>query len=383
MRKKKILYIVRYRLDESFNLKAKFDGQIAAFSKLGLDVSYIAFDSTYFYLVNNGRKEIVGKTHFNFPSYVHTLFYYDLHGIVLKLLETETWDYVYWRSAPCWISSCRIANRIEKLDTKLIYEYPTFPIKREKQKNVLRQLYLYYSDQLQKNVDKKVNLFVMIGENVNGSYRGKPALNITNGIDITRIQPRKRRIDEETIHILALASMSYWHGYDRLIKSLGNYKGSQNIVVHMVGGNDGGSLGEWKELTSQLGLDDKVIFHGAKTGKELNEMFDLCDIGVNSLGMYRKGFEVTSELKTREYAARGLPFVCSVEDSALADAKEPLWYKVSNDDTIPDMEQIVEFALRMRENLNCVNELRQYAMERMTWESQYKKVFERLEGENK
>lgn len=380
---KKILYIVRYRLDESFNLKAKFDGQIAAFAKLGLDVSYIAFDSTHFYHINNGKKEIVGNTHFGVPAYVHTLFYYDLHKIVLNLLKTEKWNYVYWRSAPCWISSCRIANRISKLDTKLIYEYPTFPIKREKQKSILRQLYLYYSDWLQKNVDRKVDLFVMIGEDAKGSYRGKPAINITNGIDITNILPRERKIDNCTIHILALASMSYWHGYDRLIKSLANYKSTQNVVIHMVGGNDGGCLGEWKELTNQLGLEDKVIFHGAKTGKELEEMFNLCDIGVNSLGMYRKGFEVTSELKTREYAARGLPFVCSVEDSALADAKEPLWYKVSNDDTIPDMGQIVEFALRMRENSECVKELRQYAMERMTWEAQYKKVFEKLEGENK
>ncbi|MBE6949651.1 MAG: glycosyltransferase family 4 protein [Ruminococcaceae bacterium] len=380
-RKKKLLYIMRYRLDESFNLKAKFDGQLNAFKNLGFDVSCIAFDSTSFYVISGDKKEVVGKTHFGFPSYIHTLFYYDLHKIVLNLLKKQKFDYVYWRSGPCWLSSCRIAGYISKSETKLIYEYPTFPVKREKQFSFLRQLFLHYSDWLQRYVDKRVDLFVMIGEDAGGSYKGIPAINITNGIDIGSIKPRKRNIDKDTIHILALASMSYWHGYDRLIKSLAEYKGTQSIVVHMVGGNDGGALGEWKELTKSLGIEEKVIFHGAKSGTELDEMFNTCDVGVNSLGMYRKGFAVTSELKSREYAARGLPFVCSVEDPALAGATEPLWHQISNDDTIPDMEEIVAFALRMRKDAGCVDKLRAYAAEHMTWDSQYIRVFERLEGE--
>lgn len=379
--KKKLLYIMRYRLDESFNLKAKFDGQLHAFENLGFDVSYIAFDSDNFYVVNGKNKKQVGRTHFNFPSYIHTMFYYDLHKIVLELLKTEEWDYVYWRSGPCWISSCKIASYINKLNTKLIYEYPTFPIKREKQFSILRQMYLYYSDWLQKTIDNKVDLFVMIGEDAGGSYKGIPAVNITNGIDITDINLRQRSNDEEEVHILALASMSYWHGYDRIIKSLAEYNGEQPVTIHMVGGNDGGSLEEWKELSKKLGLEEKVIFHGPKSGDELEEMFNHCDIGVNSLGMYRKGFKMTSELKTREYAARGLPFICSVEDPALINADNPLWYQVSNDDNVPDMQGIVDFTLRMKEDSQCAKKLRTYAVEHMTWESQYTKVFEVLEGE--
>ena len=372
---------MRYRLDENFNLKAKFNGQIRAFENLGYDVSYIGFDCENFYLINGIKKEVMGKTHFGVPSYVHTMFYYDLHRIVLRLLERENWDYVYWRSGPCWLSSCKIANTVNQMDTKLIYEYPTFPIKREKQLSVIRQLFLYYSDWLQKSIDKKVDLFVVIGEDAGRCYKDKPALNITNGIDMTGIEPRKRMLAQDTVHILALASMSYWHGYDRLIRSLAEYKGNQPIILHMVGGNDGGSLDEWKQLAESLNLENKAIFHGPMSGKALEEMFNLCDVGVNSLGMYRKGFNMTSELKTREYAARGLPFICSVEDPALTDVEKPLWHQVSNDDQIPNMQDIVEFALRMREDEHCVEKLRTYAMEHMTWESQYEKVFRLLEGE--
>jgi len=122
-----------------------------------------------------------------------------------------------------------------------------------------------------------------------------------------------------------------------------------------------------------------VIFHGQKSGAALDEMFDICDIGVNSLGMYRKDFSVTSELKTREYAARGLPFVCSVDDDALWYADEPMWLRVANDDSIPDMEEIVDFALRMRADGETVQKLRAYAAEHLTWESQYREVFAKLE----
>jgi glycosyltransferase involved in cell wall biosynthesis len=146
----------------------------------------------------------------------------------------------------------------------------------------------------------------------------------------------------------------------------------------MVGGNDGGILPEWKALVQKLGLEDKVLFHGQKTGAELDEMFDLCDLGVNSMGLYRKDFATTSELKVREYAARGLPFLCAVQDPALLNAEEPMWMWITNDDSIPDMQAIVDFALQMRSDNTIANKLRTYAKEHMTWESQYKKIFQEI-----
>lgn len=373
--KKKLLYIVRYQLDKDFNLKAKFDGQISAFENLGFDVYYFAFDAKHFYLISRDNKRVIGKTHFNIPSYFHTLYYHDLYSLALKTLKTISFDYVYWRNAPSWYSSYRLAKHISMMDSKLIYEYPTYPLEKERQMSRLRSLYMLYSSTLQDKIDRLVDEFVLIGEDANGIYKGKPAINILNGINIDVIKPRKRQIDSDTIHLLALASMSYWHGYDRLIRSLSEYKGQQKIMIHMVGGNDGGSLSEWQALVKELKLEDKVIFHGPKNGAELDEIFDLCDVGINSLGMYRKGFTVTSELKAREYAARGLPFVCSVEDQALINAEEPMWLCVPNDDSIPDMQEIIDFAIRMKSDDKIVEKLQAYAKEHMTWESQYKKVF--------
>ena len=91
--------------------------------------------------------------------------------------------------------------------------------------------------------------------------------------------------------------------------------------------------------------------------------------------------DATSELKVREYAARGLPFVCSVEDPAFRFAEEPFWIMVSNDDTIPDMQTIVDFALKMRADNAHPSKLRQYAQKYMSWEGQYASVFELISRE--
>lgn len=376
--RKKLLYIVRYQLDKPFNLKAKFDGQIRAFENLGFDVYYLAYDEAHFYLMHGHEKTVIGDTHFKIPMYVHSLLYRDMYSLARRVLKEHAINCVYWRCSPNWYASYRLAQYAHSANITLIYEYPTYPLSKEKQKSKLRDLFMRYSSVWQKKIDDLADGFVLIGEDAGGVYNGKPAVNISNGINLEGIPARNRKTDPDTIHILALASMSYWHGYDRLIRALAEYTGDQKIKIHMVGGNDGGSIPEWKALTEELGLQDKVIFHGPKSGNELSEMFDLCDIGVNSLGMYRKGFSVTSELKTREYAARGLPFVCSVDDPALQYTQEPMWLRVANDDSIPDMREIVAFTLRMRSEEAVVEKLRAYAGEHLTWESQYRQVFEKF-----
>ena len=377
---KKILYLTRYSLDQEFHLKKKFDGQLSAFSKLGFDVYYIAFDKSNLYLVHNDQKTVVGKTHFWFPSYLHTQFYNDLHKAAIKAIIAVGFDYLYWRSSPLFGSSCKVAETAKSHGATFILEIPTFPF-REAPLSRLRKWFSLYSNRFTDRYHSLIDAYVLIGEDAGGEYNGKPAINIENGIDVNGIPVRKPVNDMNTIHILALASMSYWHGYERIIKSLGEYNGSQNMMIHMVGGNEGGSLPEWKELTHQLNLDDRVIFHGSMTGEALDEMFDLCDIGVNSLAMYKKGFNVTMELKAREYISRGLPFFCAVDDPALSYAEKPMWLRIPNDDSIPDMNDIVEFALKMKNDPTHVIVLRKLAEEHMTWEQQYKKVFDRLEGE--
>lgn len=379
---KKLLYITRYSLNQDFNLKKKFDGQLSAFRKLGFDVYFIGFDRTHLYLIHDDEKIVYGNTHFWIPSYLHTQFYNDLHKAAIKAIKEIGIDIVYWRTAPLWRSSCKVAESAKDSNATLILEIPTFPPNQEDNNHGARKVFETYSKRFSERFSGLVDLYVVIGEDACGEYKGKPAINIENGIELDNVPIRKPVNERDTIHILALASMCYWHGYDRLIKSLAEHKGDQKVIIHMVGGNDGGCLPEWKDLTHRLNLDDKVIFHGQVSGNELDEMFDLCDIGVCSLSLYKKGCNTTMELKAREYAARGLPFIQAGEDPSLSYAEKSMWLKIANDESIPDMNEIVEFALKMKSDPSHVQILRKLAEEHMTWEKQYKKVFEQLEGVN-
>lgn len=382
--KKKILYIVRYPIYEDFNLRGKFDGQLASFRKLGMDVYHLVFDKEYFYLVHDGGKEIVGKATTGLPMYFHTKVYYDMHRAVMKAADLVHFDYVYWRGAPTWHSSCQAARKLHEQGTKILYEIPTYVKIGEEPMNVLRKAFSVYSAVWKNKMTKYLDLVVLIftGDTTMDTLYGKPVAVIDNGIDVEAIPLRCPQEHEGEIHILALASMSYWHGYDRLIRSVSQYHGEQKVIVHMVGGNDGGMLPQWQQLAQDLQVTDRVIFHGKMYGEELSHMFDLCDLGTNALAQYTKNLSATSELKVREYTARGLPFLCSVTDPALDHTDNPFWLKVANDDSVPDMQQIVDFALKMRADQNHPARMRAYAEKYMTWESQYVPIFEKLEKEN-
>ena len=384
MEKKKLLYIVRYPIYEDFNLRGKFDGQLAAFRKLGLDVYHLVFDRKNFYLVHDGEKKQICRATTGIPMYFHTKVYYDMHRAVMKAADLIHFDYVYWRGAPFWHSSYQVARKLHDQGTKILYEIPTYVKIGEEPMNFLRKAFSVYSKFWKTKTTRYVDLVVLIftGDTTMDTLYGKPVAVIDNGVDVDAIPLRKPEEHDGEVHILALASMSYWHGYDRLIRSVSEYNGDQKVTLHMVGGNDGGMLPEWEKLAADLNVQDRVIFHGKMYGEELAEMFDLCDVGTNALAQYRKNLSATSELKVREYTARGLPFLCSVTDPALDHAEAPFWLKVANDESVPDMQQIVDFALKMRADKDHPQRMRAYAQKYMTWENQYAPIFEKLEKED-
>ena len=99
-----------------------------------------------------------------------------------------------------------------------------------------------------------------------------------------------------TLHLIGVAEVHYWHGYDRLIHGLGEYYRQyhdKEIYFHIVGG-------VWKsemyhsqhapgfhELITHYHIEKQVIFHGQKMGKELDELFDLADFAIGSLARHR------------------------------------------------------------------------------------------------
>lgn len=378
--KKKLLYLTRYSLDEPFNLQKKFDGQLAAFANLGFEVYFIGYDRQNLYLVNGNNKTVYGKTHFAVPSYLHTQFYNDLHKAAIKAIKEIGFDYLYWRAAPLFGSSCKVAEAAKANGATFILEIPTFPPGQESHLSGIRKAFSVYSNRFSERFGNLVDYYVVIGDDAGGSYKGKPAINIENGIDVNSIKKRSPKTIPNEVHILAVSAMRSWHGYDKLIKSLAAYKGDQNVFIHLVGGLDGECTDEWKNLAVTLGVADNVIFHGYMYGNELDNLSDMCDLGCASLR--RGNYAHISELKTREYTARGLPFILALNDKSFVNAEKKFWLQISNNDDFPDMNDIVSFATSMREDREIVSYMRHFAKEYLTWDNQYRKMFGIIEGKN-
>jgi len=203
---------------------------------------------------------------------------------------------------------------------------------------------------------------------------GKPYLVSGNGIDVDSVPVRTPpEYDGKNLDLLCVAQVAKWHGLDRLIKGIAEYRGNVNVRLHIVG--DGSEIPNLKSLVADLKLENSVVFHGFKTGTELDELFDKCHIAVGSLGIHRKGLTQTSELKLREYCARGIPFICSSADADFP-SDFPFQLKVPADERPIDLNIVSSFADRALSDTDYSVKMREYAKENLDWSIKMKKLID-------
>lgn len=375
---KKILFIMRYPLEDKYNLKPKLDGQLKAAVNLGYEVHYIAYDHKYTYLVkaNDDSKQILGKTHFGgFSKYRNTFGFYDLFVNLRRAIKENDYALAYMRSKLVNYTAVSAIKDLHKKGGKLIVEIPSYLSQEYIPPH--RRMILAVCRLFKINFEKQVDLYTLIGPDGNGNYKGKPAINIENGVCLDTIPAREPNLKADELHILALAGMRTWHGYDRLIKGLAEYKGDRKIVVDMVGGDHDGSLAQWKTLAENLGVAEKVIFHGSLYGEALTDMINSADIGAGTLAIHRTGIFKAAVLKIREYTSRGLPFIYGYEDISL-NGNETFALNFPTDDSAIDIERVVSWYDTLPEKAQLVCEMRDYAQQNMSWEAQLSKAFERF-----
>lgn len=168
-------------------------------------------------------------------------------------------------------------------------------------------------------------------------------IKIGNGILIDDNTPLiQSKWPTEELRLIGVAQLANWHGYDRLIRALSEvnkkdlpYKISFTIV------GDGSERLALESLVQDLGLQEQVYFTGMLTGEELDDVFLDKHIGVSSLGLYRKNLSEASDLKTREYIARGLR-VIGVGNDPDFEKESPYRLLIPNDDSIKYIVDLLE-----------------------------------------
>lgn len=264
-------------------------------------------------------------------------------------------DFIYIRRfIPTTNSLIKILRKIKKNNPncKVIYEIPTYPYDKEHYNNIKQYVILLIDKIFRKKLSHYVDKIITLSDD--DKIFNIPTIKIINGINCKDIQIASTSVinTNNIINLLVVAFFSFWHGYERLLAGLYEYyrnKQKYIINIHFVG--DGPELIKYKQLVEQYNLINYVFFYGILNGKELENVFNLCDIGLCSLANHKKNIFKSSELKSREYLAKGLPIISSTLIDVLPENFKYCYY-VPEDDSPIDINEIVKFYEYIYKNEN-------------------------------
>tara|TARA_R110000850_G_scaffold96655_4_gene201873 strand:- start:8358 stop:9431 length:1074 start_codon:yes stop_codon:yes gene_type:complete len=201
-------------------------------------------------------------------------------------------------------------------------------------------------------------------------------LKIGNGLNVdTEIPLVQYCWPSEELRLIAVAQLAKWHGYDRIIRAIAHFNSQSHFSVSLTIVGEGSEKIFLEQLVSDLNLWERVVFTGVLVGSDLDQVFLGKHAGVSSLGLYRKGLNEASDLKTREYMARGLCVIGAGFDPDFT--KDNLFrHVVSNDAGI---ETIVElFHAFFKCDLPNPQEVRNFAERKLTLQSKLATMFDLL-----
>lgn len=349
---KKLLYIAFKDFSNlHFGANAKVLSQCRAFSQYGYDVDLIGRNCESTVLIKDEKQHVVGvhSTGGIRNKRLNSLLgkHYQYNDIC-KYVEGKSYDACYIRYDFSDRGFLEVLKKIKPISKSIIIELPTYPYEGENSNGILSKMKLVVDKFYRKKLHKYVCSFVTFYEGYTELF-GIPVLVVPNGFDFTTMQKITQPLPNDGIHIIAVSSMREWHGYERFIEGMNNYYqcgGKENLILHLVG--NGRECAKYKSLVETYGLDKHVIFEGPMHGTALDDLYEKCALGIDSLARHRSGIDVLSSLKSREYGAKGIPMINSCKIDIIDDDFRYL-LRVPADETPIDMEKVIAFYN------NCLN----------------------------
>lgn len=273
----------------------------------------------------------------------------------------------------------RFFKRLRQLDIKAVTEIPTYPYDQEFDTFSRQERLGLKIDQLFRHSLARQMAAIVTFSDAEEIF-GQRTIRISNGVDFDSIPLHQYQPVDEAIHLIGVAEVHLWHGYDRLVAGMGEYykhaASPRKIVFHIVGGIDPFDLygqGDYpgiQTLIDQYGLKENVVFHGQLFGEELDKIFNQSCFAIGSLARHRSGITHIKTLKNREYATRGIPFIYSEIDSDFED--KPYILKALPDESPIDVQQMVDFIESHTFDPAAIRK----TVENLSWKIQMKRVVE-------
>ena len=291
---------------------------------------------------------------------------------ILDYIQKHDIQLVYIRSFhnsnPFTIHLC---TSIQKAGTRIVMEIPTYPYDQEyKYLPLSWKINLAIDKCFRKRLARSLDAIVTFSDA--SVIFGQKTIQISNGIDFESI-PLRSPQPQADFHLIAVAEIHFWHGYDRMIEGLGLYYQTaprRKVYLHLVGGIGEAETVRFQFLIQKYHIEDYVIFYGQLENKDLNPIFDQANFAIGSLGRHRSGIDKIKTLKNREYAARGISFIYSETDDDFE--KMPYILKTSPDDTPVCVPQILDFYDSL--TLSPL-EIRR-SIQSLSWKTQMQKVID-------
>lgn len=203
---------------------------------------------------------------------------------------------------------------------------------------------------------------------------GIETVKISNGIDINSIKIHEYKGEQLELNLIAVSFEGAVHGYDRVLKGIYNYYqsgGNRTIKFHIVGT----TMKSTDFLIEKLDLQKCCIKYGPKAGKTLEEIYDIANMGVGCLANHRIGSFYGSALKTKEYIAKGIPFIYGWKEKVLENFEYAKCYEL-NEEPI-DMNSVIRFYDSL-DKKNLPQKIRSCLGVEDTWEFQMRKVIDTI-----
>lgn len=365
----KALFLIFHGFSEANGISKKIHYQVHAFKECGVDMRLC-------YLTDKDGRKVRWIDDDILQDYGN-----GYKGKILKRIEFNSIsryaiknqiDFVYIRfdhnANPF---TFYMAWKMKRAGIKVVMEIPTYPYDQEYSRTSTKLRMLW--DKLWRK-PLAGQLFRIITFSDYEKIFGIPTIQISNGIDFNQI-PLKKSVHDtsDELHLIGVAEIHYWHGFDRLVRGLDIYYRKEpkyKVYFHIVGDFFGRKEKEaiLPLLETNEILRRYIILHGAKYGKELDDLFEKADIAIGSLARHRSGITKIKTLKNREYAARGLSFIYSETDSDFDE--RPYIRKVPANEDPVNIEEIIHFykqqqcsPLEIRDSISS-----------LSWKEQMRKV---------
>lgn len=371
----KILFLIFHGFEESNGISKKIRYQVKALRQCGADVRVCWLDDA-----GGGKRRMIDDavlqdygTGIKGKIQKRTGL-----GCIARYVKENEIGLVYIRSdhntTPFLI---RLLQRLHRAGSKVVMEIPTYPYDQEyKDLSFGYQRVIFIDKLLRGFMARHIDKFVTFSNHT--TIFGRPTIRIANGIDFDAVPLKKQQLPADgKLHFIAVATIHPWHGFDRAIRGMNAYvtahPDAADVVLHIVGQGVPAVMNEYRRLAEEGPAKDCILFHGPLFGDALDEVFNLCCLGIGSLARHRSGITHLRSLKNREYAARGIPFVYSEIDDDFEEM--PYVMKIPADETPLDISAVADFC---RSVTPTPEEIRASITEKLSWKTQMKRIIENV-----